>query len=206
MSSSSNDTTGVITGQKRKSADDDLKSMSRNELESLVISLRSQLAKKQKTFSSSSSSSASSSTASSPLLSSKDLEKLRKTLSTKINNAIKRCPVKSHSAKPKVEVIAGMSLATLQSLLGGKEDDVFTLTKDTKSLYVADIRMVQRIFPTVSIHQQAVWKGKSWGFAGQSRGKVMCNVAFEAFTLHFKKKESLLTIKMKVYQPRGYYF
>ena len=86
-----------------------------------------------------------------------------------------------------------------------QDDRIFTLTKDTASLYVAEIRMSQYIFPSVSYEQQVIWKGKVWSFGGQGqRGKIMRNVAFESFIFHFKKKENLLTIKMKLYQSGRY--
>jgi hypothetical protein len=111
--------------------------------------------------------------------------------------------VKSHSAKPKVEVTSGLSLATLKAMLGSESlggQSVFTPSKDSKALYVADVRMPQQILPNVPMRQQATWKGKVWSFGGAPRGKIMCNVAFDSFQFHFKKKENLLTIKIRLYQ------
>jgi hypothetical protein len=196
------DLTGVAPRKRKASPSQegiDLKNMSREDLERLVVSLRSQLknAKRQKiSAESSSSSSSSSSSAQSPVISSKDLEKLRKSLTTKINNAIKRTEIKVRTAKPKVEVTAGLSLETLKALLNGS-----TPTKDTKSLFVADISNhdARVIFPGIPECQEVVWAGHVKIFGGAPVRKFMKSVDMESFQFHYKKKESLLTIKIKLY-------
>ena len=88
-------------GTKRKMDPDDVYQMSRDELIDLVNELRSKVnelekeSKKRKTNASQSSS---------EQPTEKELAKLRKSLSRKINSAIKKAKFGTRNAKPKVEV------------------------------------------------------------------------------------------------------
>lgn len=84
----------------------------------------------------------------------------------------------------------------IESILKGT-----TPKKDTKSIYVVYLWNFGQFFPDVLVTHSAEWTGKNM-FIFYRPKKMYCDCKIEQFQCHYNKKESLLTLKIKLYKPK----
>jgi hypothetical protein len=90
-----------------------------------------------------------------------------------------------------------MPLETLKAFLEGTEPN-----KDTKSLYVVESLSLLPYFPGLFVTHEAEWTGRN-PFIFYNPKKVYTDCKIESLHCHYNKKESLLTLKIKLYKPKS---